>query len=183
MLDVLFSFRGRVARLQYFCTSLCISLVFGVVIAVVLLVMRQQETKDFFTVLIALGVLCGLPLLWVSCSLQAARIRDMGFKPKPILVGVISLSIFPFFVTLLFPGSAAVLAFSAIAKLAHFALGIALLFCPSGYRFASTSPDTDEPERRERPVAPMHRVVTTDVPRRQVNGARTAFGRRGLEGQ
>ncbi|TBA21991.1 DUF805 domain-containing protein [Rhizobium ruizarguesonis] len=183
MLDVLFSFRGRVARLQYFCTSTCIGLVFGAVLAAVLLVMRQQGTKDFFTVLIALGILCGPPLLWVSYSLQAARIRDMGFKPKPILLGVISLNIFVFFVALLFSGSAAVSAFSTIAKIANFTLNASLLFCPSDYRFTWTSPDTDEPQRREPPVAPRHRVTTTDVPRPQGNGARTAFGRRGMEGQ
>ncbi|MGO8426108.1 hypothetical protein ACC772_39470, partial [Rhizobium ruizarguesonis] len=79
---------------QYFCTSTCIGLVFGAVLSAVLLVMRQQGTNDFFTVLIALGILCGPPLLWVSYSLQSARIRDMGFKPKPILLGVISLNIF-----------------------------------------------------------------------------------------
>lgn len=161
---------------------MCISLVLGVLIAVVLVAVWSLSPKGTIIPFIAVSVLCVSLSVWVGLSLQAARIRDMGFKPKPILLAMVSFNIVAFLVSKLLPGSTIGLAISAIINLAGIAFNLSLLFWPSDYDSDPVPSATYEPKRREQPAMHQHRETAAPA-RRQVNGARTGFGRRGLEGQ
>jgi uncharacterized membrane protein YhaH (DUF805 family) len=93
MLGAVFSFRGRLNRLQYF-GGLC-GLTAAVVVAVVIAVLsvgslaniEQHPAVLLPALLIALLV---LPIwIWVGLSLEARRIRDIGLNPVIVIPGVI----------------------------------------------------------------------------------------------
>ncbi|HXQ11453.1 MAG TPA: DUF805 domain-containing protein [Caulobacteraceae bacterium] len=85
MLAAVFSFRGRINRLQYFggLVGLFLSFVVAGLAAVLsigdLRLVEQEPTRVLPLLAIAL---IAVPLwIWVSLSLQARRIRDIGLNP------------------------------------------------------------------------------------------------------
>ncbi len=85
MLAAVFSFRGSINRLQYFggLVGLFLSFVVAALAAVLCLgdlsTLEQEPTRVLPVVMIAL---IALPVwIWVSLSLQARRIRDIGLNP------------------------------------------------------------------------------------------------------
>lgn len=83
MVDVLFLFAGRIGRLAYFLIGLAISLggscllIFG---------LGPLVKSGGAPVIMALAVI-GLAILWMSLSVQAARIRDIGLNPFFAILG------------------------------------------------------------------------------------------------
>ena len=85
MLAAIFSFRGRINRLQYFGGLVGLLLSFVVAVLAVVLVLgdlsqlQQQPTRVLPALLIAL---IAFPVwIWISFSLQARRICDIGLSP------------------------------------------------------------------------------------------------------
>jgi uncharacterized membrane protein YhaH (DUF805 family) len=96
MLAAVFSFRGRINRLSYFLGSLGLGLAVIVVAVVVVLAtvgaggieaLKADPLRVLPAVLLLLLLL--LPAFWIGFSLQARRIRDMGFNPALVIPGMI----------------------------------------------------------------------------------------------
>jgi len=95
MLEALFSFHGRINRLRYFLS--CLGL--GVAIAAPFVLIFGLMGHGGGGALIVMGLLA-LPalvaFLWSSLSLQARRIRDIGWEPLYVIPGLFSVGIFDF---------------------------------------------------------------------------------------
>ncbi|MEB2847782.1 DUF805 domain-containing protein [Endobacterium cereale] len=87
MFETLFMFGGRLNRLQYFVTTIVISLVAGLIGGILFAAMAATGAGigGF-----ALVILLLLPFLWMSLSMQAARIRDIGLSPLFVIGGLIA---------------------------------------------------------------------------------------------
>src|SRR5579872_4579393 len=88
MLEVFFSFRGRIGRLSYFLRSLVLGGVLGVMLvaSVVPIVMGGYPPRPGAAMgLIVLCALLLVPALWSSFSLQARRFRDIGLDPVVVI--------------------------------------------------------------------------------------------------
>jgi uncharacterized membrane protein YhaH (DUF805 family) len=97
MLDKLFSFRGRLARLEFLGWSLAAGVIFVVlVVALVGVVtgemLSARSNPGFGVVVVAIGI--GIFYFWCGFALQAKRIRDIGLSPLMVIVG---LFLFDFF--------------------------------------------------------------------------------------
>src|SRR5690606_22518312 len=68
--DILFSFQGRIGRLEYWIASLAI---FAFVIALIFLVSALQLGETFLTIAF-IGIY--IPLMWISLAVQAKRWHD-----------------------------------------------------------------------------------------------------------
>ena len=96
MLGAVFSFRGRIGRLQYFAglVGLFVAVILAAVFAVFSLGSLEAVKADPSRALPALLiVLAAVPLwIWISLSLQARRLRDMGFNPLIVIPALIAFS-------------------------------------------------------------------------------------------
>jgi uncharacterized membrane protein YhaH (DUF805 family) len=96
MLDKLFSFRGRLNRVEFFCWSLAAGVIF-IVMAVVLVVagVRGLSTGSSPGVTgLLLIVAMAIAYFWCGFALQAKRIRDIGLSPVMVIVGLMLFSMF-----------------------------------------------------------------------------------------
>jgi uncharacterized membrane protein YhaH (DUF805 family) len=91
MLGAIFSFRGRINRLQYFLASLGLSFGLGILLVGVMLAfigsrglvgLQQAVMPISVCFLFILPVFC-----WVHYSLVARRFRDMGWNPLYAILG------------------------------------------------------------------------------------------------
>src|SRR5271154_3884479 len=98
MLAAIFSFRGRLNRIQYFLGSWGLGMAL-VVLAVILFVgalggRSPEEPQNMaslgLTALFCIVVL-GPIYLWVSFSMQARRFRDIGWEPTVVIPAWIGL--------------------------------------------------------------------------------------------
>jgi len=187
MIEVLFLFGGRLGRLGYFLIGLAISiggsclLIFG---------LGPLVESGGAPVILALAV-TGLAILWMSLSLQAARIRDIGLRPLFVILGFVVLY------TVLHGGKmtmkntelGTLFAWSTVALQVIF--GFFLLLMPGSDEDPSDRPDPldDRPLDRR---ASMMRKLGSDGSMPQVRAAaitstrasqgttRQSFGRRGI---
>lgn len=83
MIETYFLFGGRLNRLQYFLAGLVINLVGG---ALLFTAIMKMATGGGMPILALLSV-SGLLFLWISLSMQAARLRDIGLSPLFTIVG------------------------------------------------------------------------------------------------
>jgi uncharacterized membrane protein YhaH (DUF805 family) len=96
MLDKLFSFRGRLNRVEFFCWSLAAGVIF-IVMAVVLVVagvysLNTRSSPGLSALVI--GVAMAIAYFWCGFALQAKRIRDIGLSPVMVIVGLMLFSMF-----------------------------------------------------------------------------------------
>jgi uncharacterized membrane protein YhaH (DUF805 family) len=186
MLEALFSFRGRINRLQYFGWGLALAGAMAVLaIPLVVLMIGAHVAGAPAVGLIALIV--APPFLWASFALQAKRFRDIGWNPVYVIPAWIAIDA----VDLLVAKTAPMLAVGAlhthtlIGVLANLILGGSLLFWPGrADDGAPTVVDADwsrppEPAPAVRPTssapaASVHAPVWNAAPQQ------TGFGRRGL---
>jgi uncharacterized membrane protein YhaH (DUF805 family) len=193
MLEYVFSFRGRINRLQYFLGVLGLAttlVILALVAFFALLGGRRPESLASVLLPAALFALVALPLfLWISLSLQARRLRDIGWNPIFVIPGVITFAVFDELIAMAVPAL-------SISKLHHqtilgllvsFGLGCCLLFWPGrdpnevdlddGASWPAPEPSElgsgPSPEPTAAPARPA-------APAWNAAPVRTGFGRRGL---
>ncbi len=192
MLEMAFSFHGRINRLQYFLRSLGFGMAIGVFVVVAAVAaysgLRQGAGG---LMLILLMVLLAIPVIvamfWISFSLQARRFRDMGWNPLYVIPGWIAFDTLDALVVRLNPAlsvlpNAPHVHQSLLGGLVNLVLGGCLLFWPGRAEDDGSQPAaTPRPPKAPREprqaaaarVAAPARVAWDGTPR-------TTFGRRGI---
>jgi len=182
MIDFMFSFRGRIGRLRYFLSSLALSawLVLGGMITVGIAgVVRGGRPQLAPLLLAALIVIAAfLTFLYSSFSIQARRIRDIGWNPVFVISAVIGVGVIDRLIARAAPGlSTGVLLAGLVFNMGF---GLALLFWPGAGD--SDSPGAANP-RADRPAPPRAsapvQAARAPAPAQRPTGARTTFGLRG----
>lgn len=177
MLESLFTFRGRLRRLQYLAACVATSLVIGSIIAVGLWIVKpslgSRQGIGAGTMLLILGITL-LPAFWIGFSTQAARVRDIGWDPRILITASIAINAIAYLAPLVMPEGTAADIVSKMVKATNFGYGLCLLLLPSNYHVPD-SPAFDPP-----PVSkPSGRVEIPAAHRPPSRGGAT-FGRRGL---
>lgn len=179
MIDVMFKFRGRLTRWKYFLTVVALSLGPVVVLAPLLygIAALSGGHPPSKVLLIGLSLLIVIPEVWVSLSVQTARIRDIGLPPIPVFAAAIVVNLLYLFAPKMIPVSSVASAVSSICAIAGVGWGLALLFLPS-YFFENSGPDSAYPATQLKTAAarPAPHI-------RQMDANRPMFGRRGINGQ
>jgi uncharacterized membrane protein YhaH (DUF805 family) len=192
MLAAIFSFRGRLNRIQYFlgCWGLGAALV---VLAVILFIGalggrspgQPQNMASLGLTLLFCIVVLGPAYLWVSFSLQARRFRDIGWEPTVVIPAWIGLDLLdrlavwaapPIAVS---PGSGV----SWLGLLLNLGFAGCLLFWPGRPAFDVAAVFDDVPPPSQPPGPPRDQPVMARAaaPAARTSGAAPAgFGRRGL---
>jgi uncharacterized membrane protein YhaH (DUF805 family) len=186
MLSAVFSFRGRLNRLQYFLGSWALGVV-TVVLAVAVLAslggMAGGRTPDR-AALINLGVTALLALLvigpiyfWISFSLQARRFRDIGWEPVFVIPAWIGGEIVDRLAVMGAPQIAVThgMGISWLGLLLNLGLGGCLLFWPGRNSFDIASVFDDVPP----PGQPATTRIAVPV-QRPPSPVTAGFGRRGV---
>jgi hypothetical protein len=122
-------------------------------------------------------VVCGIPYVALSTCFQAARLRDIGVKPAPILWGIVSMSVIAFGMGLLFYENALAELVCKVASALHVIFRAALVYWPSV--------ENGNPAFFSRPGGDIPHVgAPRSALSRPAHSARTAcqgqFGRRGV---
>lgn len=182
MVDILF-FRGRVGRLRYFLLSLASGLALGLLAFVLILLFiphyHRGETPSIGAFVVPLMIF--LPLaIWFLFSLQAARFRDIGWKPLYVVPGWLLFTVIDAYVAYKIPDWAVGRQYHTVVGIVvNTAITIILMFMPG--RSGDDTPS----------YIPEHRLLggrtAAQAPTRSVNtyarpapGAKVGFGRRGL---
>ncbi|WP_141103924.1 DUF805 domain-containing protein [Rhizobium sp. R634] len=177
MLESLFTFRGRLRRLQYLAVCVATTLVIGGIIGGGLWIMKSslggRQGMGAGAMFLILGIML-LPAFWISFSTQAARVRDIGWDPRILITASIAINAIAYLAPLLIPDGTTVDIISKLVKATNFGYGLTLLLLPSNYHVPD-SPSFDPP----RVSKPSGRVEIPAAPRPQGRGGAT-FGRRGL---
>jgi uncharacterized membrane protein YhaH (DUF805 family) len=186
MFSAVFSFRGRLNRLQYFLGSWGLGVAM-IVLVVILLAsvggMARGGTPNP-TALIKLGVMALLALLviapiysWISFSLQARRFRDIGWEPVFVIPAWMVFGVLDHLAVMGAPQIAVAgrLSGSWLGLLVNLALGLCL---PGKKAFDVAGVFDDVPPSGQPtsagPAAPA-------AARAQPVAAPAGFGRRGLQ--
>ncbi|HEY2658881.1 MAG TPA: DUF805 domain-containing protein [Caulobacteraceae bacterium] len=188
MLEAVFSFQGRLNRLQYFLGCLALGMAIGVMAVVLILGFvhsADPEALKQALLPLVLFVLVGLPLFfWISFSLQARRIRDIGWNPLYVIPGWILVGVVDFMLAKAIPALAIGKLHNqtVLGGLINLALSCALLFWPGRAEDDGFSLHDDEAwSQPDEPSPVMTPAPVHSAP--AAYGARPAgagFGRRGL---
>jgi uncharacterized membrane protein YhaH (DUF805 family) len=189
MLETVFSFRGRINRLQYFASVVALGAALIVPVLVIglgLLAHGGVGAKPPLATLALMGLFFLLsipPFLWVSFSLQARRFRDIGWNPLYVIPGWMVFQVFDRVLAQFVPAlSIGPLHYQTwIGLLVSLTLGGALLFWPG--RAEDDAPPgigaswlrPSEPT----PAAPATTATYTPAPS-PAAASTPRFGRRGL---
>jgi uncharacterized membrane protein YhaH (DUF805 family) len=92
LLEKLFSFRGRLARLEFLGWSLAAGVLL-VVMAMVLVTAGIYSSSPGLAAIV-IGLVMAVVYFWMSFALQAKRIRDIGLSPLMVIVGLMLFSMF-----------------------------------------------------------------------------------------
>jgi uncharacterized membrane protein YhaH (DUF805 family) len=189
MFSAVFSFRGRLNRIQYFLGSWGLGA--GMIALVIVLLVSVGATAGGGTpgpaALMRLGVMALLALLviapiyfWISFSLQARRFRDIGWEPVFVIPAWIGAGIVDRLVVMSAP-KAAVIDGSGVSwfgLILNLGLGGCLLFWPGKPPFDIASVFDDvPPPAQPTPAGPAAPAAA----RAQPVTAPAGFGRRGLQ--
>ena len=190
MLGSLFLFSGRVGRLRYFLWSLIlVPLVFFVSSFVLPLLFALGS--DFSSPGAALFTVAIIPLFvfgWVELSLQATRIRDIGWNPWVVVPASFAFSAIHLLLDYAFQTEI----FSIVSYVVNLLITLACLFVPtdgnnmfSGFAIPgiSLSASGSETSGGNRPKPSANRQPQQSVPgssRPTYPGEKAPFGRRGL---
>jgi len=187
MLGAVFSFRGRLNRIQYFLGSWAlgtVTIVLALIVVVGVAGSRGMDQANLLragvTVLIALLAI-GPVYFWISFSLQARRFRDIGWEPVFVIPAWVGLDVVDRLAVYGAPQIAVVQGMGAswLGLLLNLGLGLCLLFWP-GRKFEDIASVFDDapppPSRVPASAAPAARPAT----QWSSNPVRTGFGRRGL---
>ncbi|MGO4484773.1 hypothetical protein EFD55_26185 [Rhizobium pisi] len=124
-------------------------------------------------VLLILAI-AALPSVWMSLSIQAARIRDIGWDPRIVMTAALAVNVVAFLIALLMREWPMTELISKLVKGANIAYGLGLLLLPSNYHVPA-DPTFDTPP------TPMRSARVEASPAQRLPGRNGAtFGRRGL---
>jgi uncharacterized membrane protein YhaH (DUF805 family) len=192
MLAAIFSFRGRVNRIQYFLGSWGLGMAI-VVLAVILFIGalggRSPDQPQNMAGLGLTALFCivflGPIYLWVSFSLQARRFRDIGWEPTVVIPAWIGLDLLDRLAVWAAPPIAVTpeSGVSWFGLLLSLGLGGCLLFWPGRPPFdvAAVFDDVPPPSQPSGPPRGQPTMARATVPAaRPVGAAPAGFGRRGL---
>ncbi|RUM18039.1 hypothetical protein EFQ99_33575 [Rhizobium vallis] len=170
-------FRGRLRRLHYLAACCVLSLVVGCIIAGGFWIMRPPpgsgQVMRAGTTLLILAIPM-LPSFWIGFSIQAARIRDIGWNPAILIAASLAIQAAAYLVPLLMPEGTTVEIIAKVAKAANIAYGLGLLFLPSNFHVP------DSPSFDEQPTPTRPERVEASPARRLPSRSGATFGRRGL---
>jgi uncharacterized membrane protein YhaH (DUF805 family) len=186
MLGAIFSYRGRLNRIQYFVGSFGLGVAAMVVAVVAVVVAFGGQPPDKASAMRAgLGlipvVLVAVPIFyWISFSLQARRFRDIGWEPVFVIPAWLVCDVIDRLAVMGAPQFAIgpSTGVSWLGLLVNLGLGLCLLFWP-GRKYediASVFDDVPPSESRAQAAAPAPRPATPWAPSPVSSG----FGRRGL---
>ncbi|HXQ14251.1 MAG TPA: DUF805 domain-containing protein [Caulobacteraceae bacterium] len=188
MLSAVFSFSGRLNRLQYFLGSWGLGTALVVLVVVLLASVGAMSgggtpgpaalTQLGVTALLALLVIAPI-YFWISFSLQARRFRDIGWEPVFVIPAWIGASIVDRIAVMGAPQIAVIhgSGVSWFGLLLNLGLAGCLLFWPGKPPFDVASVFDDVPP----PVQPTQaRPAAPATARTQPLAAPAGFGRRGL---
>ncbi len=177
MLASLLKFKGRLGRLRYFLTCLALGPVLVVAFVALMLVFGLHPGAGRAVNFKALGLagVVVVPLwFWTSLSLQACRIRDIGWSPLWTILGVFGLGLIDRVLAMSVPalsiGHLHQITVLGVAVNLSFA-GV-LLFWPGG---AGPVDGADADWTAEPPAPSPPRAAAFGAP-----AAVSGFGRRGL---
>lgn len=179
MIAVLFGFRGRLNRTGYLLAMLAAVLATGLAFALLYFGWKAmfpgKSMLSVFPALALLGVFC-LFQLWMSLSIQAARLRDLGLPPLPMLTLLLAINLLYYVAPMIIPIPSIALVVVRVCHALSALWALSLLFIPS-YFFDSGADDDDSPapDRRSTPVAPAPIQRANPVgAQRQMFGQRSA---------
>jgi uncharacterized membrane protein YhaH (DUF805 family) len=180
MLSAVFSFQGRLNRLQYFLGAVGLGVaefVFVLVAGAFAVVFRQQFGLIPMALLGLFVLVVVLPaVMWIGFSLQARRFRDIGWEPVfviPAWIAVMALDLWiaqsgPKLPMLPFAGP------TILGRLINLGMVCCLLFWPGNkYGDEFLEPESGQTSASPAPAQPVRRAVPAAP-------AVTGFGRRGL---
>jgi uncharacterized membrane protein YhaH (DUF805 family) len=196
MIDSLFCFRGRVGRLKFFLYGFIILPVAFFLVLLILpalyvfgLHLNASRSTALMTIVPPLA-----GFLWMQLSLQAARIRDIGWKPGVIIPALLLIDVADLIVAYLFPALALETKhFTALSEVVNAVFTIALLFTRSdGDQAAPTIvfPEIPLPSfskgvlrraRSDGATAVQPSLSPSGMPRPADVRGQQSFGRRGLD--
>lgn len=187
MIEALFMFGGRINRLQYFLASLVTHLVGGGILVLGVVSMGRGGAGA----VIAILATAGLAMLWMSLSLQAARIRDIGLNPLLVLMAFAAIYTMTHIGKEMTKGTEIGTLLAGLAFVLQALFGFFLLFTP-GHAARPGDPPApgDETIRVDRRAAmirsdegtaarPSTRPSHQSPTRASQAAPRTSFGRRG----
>ena len=175
MLGFLFGLNSRLGRLHFFLSLIGLGLLAAVVLFVLTGRVPQngQLRGDVAFVLNNSGVIVALIVFTVaSLQLQCMRIRDIGWDPVCVMPGWFAMMIIDKLIATKFPALALDYQHTgtAVGGLANFALGLALLFWPTG-DIEDSERSTGEPwEQADTPRRGRSTPATMDRISRISNG-------------
>jgi len=184
MIGALFSFRGRIGRLQYFLTALGVGFVALLVIGAFFLNLMSAyfgrgAVHGGSLVGLGLAMLLLAPLiLWIGLAVQAKRVRDIGWDPILVIPALWAFSFVDSLVAQAVPALRVLPAGhqTIVGMAVSLAYTGCLLFWPGEGSGGVLPSDSDgQDERRPEPTfqpAPQPSAWP-------VAAARTGFGRRG----
>ena len=193
MLGAVFGFGGRLNRLQFFFASLGLGLAVIVLLVPMVFVLVLHRAGGFSPgvgVALLLGVLAILVALWTSLSLQARRIRDIGWNPLLVIPGDIALQVADQLVARAMPHLALGphRTETLVGALVNLGLALCLLFWPGQGGPAQSAPPATSAKAPKPPKAGKAEPSSAAAPivaarpaaNWAIEGPRTTFGRRGL---
>jgi len=192
MLAAVFSFRGRLNRIQYFLGSWGLGTAMIVLVVLAFLVVfggqlpdRSKLVGGAVALLLVLLVLAPM-YFWVAFSLQARRFRDIGWEPVFVIPAWIGLDIVDRVVVMGAPQLAVAegTGISWLGLLVNAGLGLCLLFWPGRPPFDAAAvfddvPPPSQPQSRPQDQPAVARAPAAPAPR-AASPAPAGFGRRGL---
>lgn len=184
MIETYFLFAGRLKRLQYFLAGLVINLIGGGILFMAIMKMISGGG----TPILALVAVFGILFFWISLSMQAARIRDIGLNPLFTIVCFAIVYGIAHALKTHMAGSSLAALLSALTMGLQIVASLCLLFMPSDScpRIESTSPPDgqDMLDRRSDLVRQDPMTMTRARPAAAAptshGYARPTFGRRGM---
>ena len=186
MLEAVFSFRGRLGRLQYFVGGLALGM--AIIVPLVMIGVSMFAHGGVGAKpplgLLALFALVAVPLfLWISLSLQARRLRDIGWNPLYVIPAVFAVDLIDQTIARLAPALAVskISHQTVVGLLINLAFGCALLFWPG--RTEDDAPSDYEPnwqQPSEPPPPAPAAPIRAPMPASRPVSATPTFGRRGL---
>lgn len=196
MFGILFCFNGRIGRLKFFLNSFIfvpLAIVAIALVAPFIAVFGFHAGGSKWDALIFTILIVGA-LLWVLTSLQAARLRDMGWRPLPVITAIILLDVADLALAYFFPSLAlAGKHFTGISSFVNTGFTLVLLFTPGtddDFNPTILLPDVRLPRMRmdflkgKHSGAPQPAVrspAMARAPQPAGAGSRATFGRRGLD--
>ena len=182
MLGFLFGFNARLGRLHFFLGTIALAVVMTAICFAIAATVFQQMPRGFRPTeadLMTWPVLAAIVFFgWVTFTLQAMRIRDIGWDPVCVIPGWLAFALVDSMIAGKFPswsighdhhGTVA-------GALINLVLLGAMLFWPSG-DYDESTPGFSPPPRR--PDAPSPRSSAASAPAARIAQAtRAEFGRR-----